>query len=121
VKLLESKIKEAFSYLQRDWDGREYVEETKEIGHNTGWRQMKWIGFYFQTRAILRRKARRARRPGDNGGRSMPGRWGKEEEGGTRNEERNGGNLGASAAGRPCMGQDGFGETSLTCATKPRQ
>lgn len=45
---LDTKIKTAFSYLQRDWDGKECVEEMRQAGYKTGWKQMEWIGFYFQ-------------------------------------------------------------------------
>lgn len=48
VTELASKIKTAFSYLQREWDGRECIEEMRQSGYNTGWKQMEWIGFYFQ-------------------------------------------------------------------------
>ena len=45
---LDAKLKTAFSYLQREWDGRECVEEMRDSGYSTGWKQMEWIGFYFQ-------------------------------------------------------------------------
>ena len=41
------KIKKAFSYMQREWDGKECVEEMRD-SHYPHWRQMEWIGFYFQ-------------------------------------------------------------------------
>jgi hypothetical protein len=33
--------------MQRDWDGKECVEEMRDSGY-PHWRQMEWIGFYFQ-------------------------------------------------------------------------
>lgn len=45
---LDVKIKKAFSYLQREWDGPTCIEEMRDNGYNTGWKQMEWIGFYFQ-------------------------------------------------------------------------
>ena len=33
--------------INKDWDGRESILEMKENG-NRQWRQMEWIGFYFQ-------------------------------------------------------------------------
>lgn len=45
---LDAQIKNAFSYLQREWDGRGCIEEMRQSGYETGWRQMEWIGFYFQ-------------------------------------------------------------------------
>jgi hypothetical protein len=44
---LQEKIRGAFAYMQRDWDGKDCVEEMRDSGYSH-WRQMEWIGFYFQ-------------------------------------------------------------------------
>lgn len=41
------KLKSKFSYLPRCWDGQMCVEEMREKNY-PHWRQMEWIGFYFQ-------------------------------------------------------------------------
>ena len=41
-----AKLKEAFASLQPKWDGKESVLELKK--RNYQWRQMEWIGWYFE-------------------------------------------------------------------------
>lgn len=56
-------IQQIFEKLPRQWDGREAVTKLQQADYN--WRQMEWIGFYFQ---LLVRDA------GKTFGFKMPGR-----------------------------------------------
>lgn len=49
-------IQKNLSSMEKDWDGKECIaflkEESERCGINYGWRQMEWIGFYFEHKAF---------------------------------------------------------------------
>jgi len=47
VQVLAIELAKYLRDIHKEWDGRKSILEMKENG-NTQWRQMEWIGFYFQ-------------------------------------------------------------------------
>jgi hypothetical protein len=46
-KRICKEIEKRLKYIPVNWDGRDAILEMKDSG-NKQWRQMEWIGFYFQ-------------------------------------------------------------------------